>query len=133
MTATTLISVVDDDVSVRDSTKRLLRSVGYNVETFESGEEFLESRSASETDCLILDIRMAGVDGLEVQRRLNVSAAGVPIIFVTAHDDKANRQLAFDAGAHDFFHKPFAARDFLAAVHAALKKSSLPQPEDGSC
>ena len=132
MTATNLVSVVDDDVSVRDSTKRLLRSVGYNVETFESGEEFLESSSVSATDCLILDIRMPGLDGLELQRRLNVSAARVPIIFVTAHDDKTNRQLAFDAGASDFFQKPFVAKDFLAAVHDALEKRPLSRPEDGS-
>lgn len=120
----TLIAVVDDDESVRDSTKTLLRSVGYEVATFESGELFLESGTVSETRCLILDIRMPGISGLDVQRRVNFAAPRIPIIFVTAHDDKMNRKLATDAGAADFFHKPFLASDFLAAVHKALNNSS---------
>ena len=119
----TLISVVDDDESIRDSTRTLLRSVGYDVATFASGESFLESGNLSETRCLILDIRMPGMSGLELQRHITVSESGVPIIFVTAHDDKTNRKLAADAGASDFFRKPFVANDFLVAVHKALNDS----------
>jgi two-component system response regulator FixJ len=121
MTGNSLISVVDDDESIRDSTRTLLRSAGYDVATFESGELFLESGALPETRCLVLDIRMPGMSGLELQRRVNLSDSRVPIIFVTAHDDKANRKLAIDAGASEFFHKPFSAHAFLAAVGTALK------------
>ena len=119
-----LISVVDDDESVRDSTKILLRSAGYKVATFESGELFLVSDTLSQTECLVLDMRMPGMDGLELQRRLSISDAGLPIIFVTAHDDKRRRQLAIDGGASSFFQKPFAASEFLDAVRTALKRPS---------
>jgi FixJ family two-component response regulator len=112
---------VDDDESVRDSAKTLLRSVGYQVAIFESGEQFFESGLLSETGCLILDMRMPGMNGLEVQRQLNLSQSPVPIIFVTAHNDKANRQRAIDAGCSDFLQKPFAANDFLGAIATALK------------
>jgi two-component system, LuxR family, response regulator FixJ len=118
----TLISVVDDDESVRDSTKILLRSAGYSVATFESGALFLESDTLSETGCVVLDLRMPGMDGLELQRRLTVSDLGMRIIFVTAHDDKRSKQLAIDGGASDFFQKPFAASAFLAAIQTALKR-----------
>jgi FixJ family two-component response regulator len=118
----TLISVIDDDESVRDSTEILLRSAGYRVETFESGELFLESDTLSETACLVLDIRMPGIDGLELQRRLSISDAGVPIIFVTAHNDTRSRRLAIDAGAWDFFEKPFPAGKFLAAIQTAIER-----------
>ena len=116
-----MISVVDDDESVRDSTRTLLRSVGYKVATFESSELFLESGTLPDTDCLILDIRMPGMDGLELQRTLKVSDAHIPIIFVTAHGGRRNRQLAMDAGASDFFQKPFAASDLLGAIKTALR------------
>jgi FixJ family two-component response regulator len=121
---TPLISVVDDDESVRDSTRTLLRSVGYKVATFESGKVFLESGTLTDTECLILDMRMPGMNGLELQHRLNSSEARVPIIFVTAHDDRTSRQLAMDAGAANFFEKPFAASDLLGAVQTALKNKS---------
>lgn len=124
MNETGLISVVDDDESVRDSTRTLLRSAGYKVTTFESGERFLESGTLANTACLILDMRMSGMDGLELQRRLNASEARVPIIFVTAHDDQTRRQSAIDAGASDFFQKPFPASDLLEAIQTALKSNS---------
>lgn len=118
----TLISVVDDDESVRDSTKILLRSAGYKVVTFESGELFLKSDTRSETECLVLDMRMPGMGGLEVQRRLSISDAGVPIIFMTAHGDQRSRKLAMDGGASDFFQKPFPASEFLDAVRTAVNR-----------
>jgi FixJ family two-component response regulator len=124
LTAASLISVVDDDESIRDSTRTLLRSAGYEVATFESGELFLESSTLPQTRCLVLDIRMPGLSGLEVQRRLNLSYSRVPVIFVTAHDDKANRKLAIDAGAAEVFPKPFSANAFLMAVDTALKNNA---------
>jgi FixJ family two-component response regulator len=117
------ISIVDDDESIRRATRALLRSVGYQVETFASAELFLESDALRETDCLVLDVRMPGIDGLELQRRLNAAQSHIPIIFVTAHDDKSYRTTAMDAGAVNFFHKPFEANAFVAAVQAALRNS----------
>lgn len=119
-----LISIVDDDESIRDSTSTLLRSVGYAVATFPSSESFLESGFLPETSCLILDIRMPGMSGLELQRRVNLSGAGVPIIFVTAHDNQRNRELAMEGGASELFQKPFSASAFLAAVQSALEGSA---------
>jgi FixJ family two-component response regulator len=115
------ISIVHDDESIRRATRALLRSVGYQVETFASAELFQESEALQETDCLVLDVRMPGIDGLELQRRLNAAQSHVPIIFITAHDDKSNRTTAMDAGAVNFFHKPFEANAFVAAIQAALR------------
>jgi FixJ family two-component response regulator len=121
LTECVLISVVDDDESIRDSTKTLLRSAGYAVATFESGELFLESDALPDTQCLVLDIQMPGMSGLELQRRLNISNSEVPVIFVTAHDNKTNRKLAIDAGASEIFPKPFSASAFLMAVDTVLR------------
>src|ERR1700730_14067034 len=115
------ISIVDDDESIRRATRALLRSVGYEVETFASAELFLESDALRQTECLVLDVRMPGIDGLELQSRLNEAKSHVPIIFVTAHDDRSHRRTAMDAGAADFFRKPFEANAFVAAIQAALR------------
>ena len=115
-----VISVVDDDESVRESTGILLRSAGYRVATFESAELFLASTARLETACLVLDIRMPVMDGLELQRRLSISDTDLPIIFVTAHDEKIVRQRALNGGTVNFFAKPFSAVDFLAAIETAL-------------
>jgi FixJ family two-component response regulator len=117
-----LVSVVDDDESIRDSTRTLLRSVGYEVATFASGELYLESGTLRETQCLVLDIRMPGMSGLELQRQVNLSDSSVPVIFVTANDNIGNRKLAIDAGASEVFQKPFSANAFLTAVDTAIKK-----------
>src|SRR5580692_11108976 len=109
------ISIVDDDESIRRATSALLRSVGYQVETFASAELFLESDALRETDCLVLDVRMPGIDGLELQRRLDEKESRVPIIFVTAHDDGSYRRIAMGAGAANFFRKAFEANAFVAA------------------
>ena len=124
------ISIVDDDESIRSATRGLLRSVGYQVETFASAQLFLESDALRQTDCLVLDVRMPGIDGLELQRRLNAAQSHVPIIFVTAHEDKAQRVAAMDAGAANFFHKPFEANAFVAAIQAALQDSPSSDPQD---
>jgi two-component system, LuxR family, response regulator FixJ len=119
-----MISVVDDDESVRDSARALLRSAGYEVQTFESAEHFLDSGHLAATECLILDMRMPGMGGLELQRRLNDADSGVPIIFITAHGDRFSRTRALAAGARDFLQKPFAAGALLGALQAALESSS---------
>jgi FixJ family two-component response regulator len=101
-----VIAVVDDDASVRQSTRRLIRSFGYRAEAFGSGEEFLASPTVAETACLVLDVRMPGMDGLEVQGRLAEMGARIPIVFLTgrATDDEERR--ARRGGAVEFLRKP---------------------------
>jgi two-component system, LuxR family, response regulator FixJ len=120
-----MISIVDDDQSIRDSTKMLLRSAGYPVATFASAESFLDSDAIAQTKCVILDVRMPGMDGLELQRRLNTSYADIPIIFVTAHDDANTRWSAIQAGATDFLTKPFDANTLIAAIQTALTRRDV--------
>lgn len=115
-----LTVVIDDDRSVRNSVKTLLRSAGFRVETFESAETFLESGAAGETGCLILDVRMPGMGGLELQVRLHDTNTHVPIIFITAHDDGVLRQQAMEAGAVEMLHKPFAPKMLLSTVQTVL-------------
>lgn len=115
-----VISIVDDDESIRASTKSLLRSVGYEVETFASADLFLESGALRETECLILDLRMPGMNGLELQSRLNAEDARVPIIFVTAHDNETNRRKALDGGALSVLGKPVNSHALVEAVQAAV-------------
>ena len=101
-----VVAIVDDDASVRQSMLRLIRSFGYRAEAFGSGEEFLGSPMAAETACLLLDVRMPSMDGLEVQRRLAENGAGIPIVFLTgrATDDEERR--ARCGGAVEFLRKP---------------------------
>ena len=115
-----LISVVDDDSSVRDSVRGLLRSVSFAVVVFASAEEFLSSDRARETDCLILDVRMPGMSGFELQSRLAASHLEMPVIFITAHGDEQLRSRALRGGAVDFLLKPFSEEALLTAVQAAL-------------
>jgi CheY-like chemotaxis protein len=116
------VSVVDDDESIRDSTRTLLRSVGFDVRTFGSAELFLESGILAETQCIVLDIRMPGMGGLELQKRLNASKARVPVVFLTAHDDANSRKAAIEGGAVDFLCKPFEANSLVSAVQTALAR-----------
>lgn len=118
-----LITVVDDDKSVRNSLKTLLRSAGYRVATFESAELFLESGTAAETGCLILDVRMPGMGGLELQVRLQDSNTQVPTIFITAHDEGQLRRQVMQAGALEMLHKPFPPKVLLSTVEAALSRA----------
>jgi FixJ family two-component response regulator len=114
-----LLTIVDDDESIRASIKTLLRSVGYEVQTFASAHDLLKSGVVGQTECLILDVRMPGIDGLQLQRRLHDEGLLVPIIFVTAYDDSFVRRRAMECGAVDVLHKPFDATLFLAAVQTA--------------
>ena len=116
-----LISVVDDDDSVRESIGGLIRSVGFAVKAFASAEEFLTSDRLPDTDCLILDVRMPGMNGLELQRRLAASHMSIPVIFITAHGDEETRVRALNGGAVDYLLKPFREEALLNAINTALK------------
>src|SRR4051812_19481444 len=119
--ATPLISVVDDDHSVRESLARLIRSVGFRVQVFGSAEEFLNARPEREPDCVILDIRMPGMNGFELQHALSTSHRDLPLIFITAHgSDEEVRARAFGAGAVDYLLKPLNEEEVLKAIDAAL-------------
>lgn len=115
-----LISVVDDDNSVREAIESLLKSVGYRVALYASAEEFLNLSSPRESACLILDVRMPGMSGLELQCRLTVNQISIPIIFVSAHSDEHARARALAAGAIDFLQKPFSEEALLSAIDVCL-------------
>jgi FixJ family two-component response regulator len=113
------ISIVDDDPAVRDALRSLMASAGLVTEAFASAEEFLASPSRHDTTCLILDVLMPGMDGLELQRRLVASNWKVPIIFISAHADAEVRARALEEGAIAFFHKPFSSAALLEAIDRA--------------
>jgi FixJ family two-component response regulator len=119
--ATPLIAVVDDDPSVRKSLSSLLRSVGFAVQVFESAEEFVASDDLARTGCTILDVRMPGMSGLELQRRLALTHPHLPVVFITAHaSDEEVRSRALKDGAVDYLSKPLSEEALLGAVQAAL-------------
>ena len=113
------ISVLDDDASLRDALKGLLRSAGLRAEVFASAEEFLNSGRLRATRCLILDVRMPGMSGMELQEWLIASDSVVPIVFISAHGDDDARALALERGAVDFLTKPFSDDALLSAVMKA--------------
>ena len=116
-----LITVVDDDDSIRESLRGLLESIGYGVETFSSAHALLDSDSLTKTDCLILDVRMPGMRGPELQRELVRRGSGVPIVFITAHGDEEVRLQVLANGAVDCLLKPFSEEALLKAIDTALK------------
>jgi FixJ family two-component response regulator len=116
-----MISIIDDNDSVRESVQRLMRFAGFAVNVFASAEEFLDSDRLQYTDCLILDIRLPGMDGLDLQRHLAANHSEIPIIFITSYEDDEVRARALNAGAVDYFLKPFSDEDLLNAIDAALK------------
>jgi FixJ family two-component response regulator len=118
-----LISIVDDDASLRNSLANLIRSVGFRTQGFASAEAFLSSSQARETACLILDVRMAGMNGLDLQRHLAAADWRIPIIFITSHADDDARARALEAGAVGFLYKPCREEDLFGAMEAALKRS----------
>src|SRR5882672_11022035 len=118
-----VVSIIDDDISVRRSTRRLLRSSGFRAEAFASAEEFLESKSTAKTACLILDLRMPGMNGLELQRRLAQNGNGIPIIFLSAQASEEDERSALRAGAVQFLRKPTSKEALLSAICEALKLS----------
>jgi FixJ family two-component response regulator len=116
-----LLSVVDDDEMLRESLPDLLRECGFAARAFSSGQEFLASDSVEETECLILDIAMAGMSGLELQKELKRRRQTIPIVFITAHRDEDIRQQAFREGAVNILYKPFSDTALLDAVNSALR------------
>ena len=115
-----LVSIVDDDVSVRRSTRRLLLSSGLRAEAFSSAEDFLQSGRVTETACLLLDMRMPGMDGLELQRRLGETNRLIPIIFLSARASEEEVRRALRAGAAEFLRKPVSKEALLRAIRALL-------------
>jgi FixJ family two-component response regulator len=121
VTVLPLISIVDDDESVREALQGLIRSVGYAVKVFASSEEFLSSEHLHQTDCLILDVRMPGMRGPELQRWLQANGQKIPIVFITAHgEDREVRSRALRDGAVDYLHKPLSEETVLNAIEQAL-------------
>ena len=117
-----IISVVDDDESVRKSLKRLLKSIGFETKAFPSALEFLSNGPLHAYGCAIIDVRMPGMNGLELQSRLLASGIKVPLIFITAHDDTTARQQAMESGAIAFLQKPFSDLSLREAISVALEK-----------
>ena len=124
MSKVPLISVVDDDASMRESLSGLIRSVGFKIMTFASAEEFLGWPRRAYADCLILDVRMPGMDGLELQRRLVCDRTPIPVIFITAHGDEETRAQALSAGAVEYLLKPFSEEALLKAIDVATTSDS---------
>jgi FixJ family two-component response regulator len=116
-----LVAIVDDDESVRNAVEGLMKAAGFQARAFASAEEFLKSGQQQNAGCLIADIRMPGMSGLELQARLNAERCRTPIIFITAHGDAKMRMRALRAGAVEFLAKPFDDEALLETVRAALE------------
>jgi FixJ family two-component response regulator len=119
-----LISIVDDDASARAATERLVRSLGWRTRAFSSSEEFLQSPLMAQTSCLVSDVQMPRVDGLELQRRLASQGLAIPIIFMTGFPQASVRQQALAAGAVCYLTKPFDASTLSDCINAALERRS---------
>ena len=115
-----LVAIVDDDASVRKSTTRLIRSFGYRAEAFASGEEFLSSPEASRTACLVLDVRMPEMDGLEVQRQVAARQLQIPVVFISGRASDEEERRARSAGAIDFLRKPIATATLLQVLRKVI-------------
>src|SRR5215471_10514697 len=115
-----LVFVVDDDSSVRESLKNLIRSAGLNVETFASAQEFLASPRPDAASCLVLDVQLPGLSGLDLQQELAKLDIQIPIIFITGHGDIPMTVRAMKAGAVEFLTKPFCDEDLLNAIEQAM-------------
>jgi FixJ family two-component response regulator len=115
-----LVAIVDDDELMRGALRGLLKAVGLPAQDFASAEEFLDSGQQHQTACLITDIRMPGISGLELQAKLNADRCRIPIIFITAHGDEKMRMQAMRGGAVEFLAKPFDDEALLESVRAAL-------------
>ena len=124
-TATPIVFIVDDDVSVRESLELLIRNGGWEPEPFASAQEFLDRPRVSVPSCLVLDISLPGLNGLELQKRLAVERSDMPIIFITGYGDVPKTVQAMKAGAVEFLTKPFNDEVLLSAVRHALERSRL--------
>jgi FixJ family two-component response regulator len=118
-----VVAAVDDDFRVRESIKSLLESAGYAPLVFSSAEEFLQSGMLAVATCVITDVRMPGMDGIELQRRIRLERPTLPVILISAHYNAEVRQTAVDEGAVDVLYKPFDATDLLKIIHSVLTNS----------
>jgi FixJ family two-component response regulator len=126
-----LVYVVDDDASVREAIQSLIRSVGLHVEGYASAQEFLSSRRTDLPGCIVLDVRLPGFSGLELQRKLADADIRIPIIFMTGHGDIPMSVKAMKAGAVEFLTKPFRDQDLLDAIQQALERDRAGRSERG--
>jgi FixJ family two-component response regulator len=115
-----VISIVDDDPSVRRALRRLVKSAGYIVETFASARDFLDSSPQGRSGCLILDIQMEGMSGFDLQEQLAVERSAIPVVFITAHDDAPTRERIRRSGVAGYLRKPFDDLALLDAIRAAV-------------
>ena len=116
-----LVAIVDDDESIRSSLLGLMKAMDFRSQAFESAEEFLKSGAQGNTACLITDIRLPGISGLELQSKLNADHHRIPIIFITGHGDEKVRMQALRAGAVEFLMKPFDDQAMIDSIRAALE------------
>src|SRR5882672_1076585 len=123
------VFVIDDDASVRDSIKSLLKSVGLHAEVFESTEEFLKITRLEVPSCLVLDVRLPGMNGLDFQNELDKIGIQIPVVFITAHGDIPMTLRAMKAGAVEFLAKPFQKQELLTAIHHALDRDRVMREE----
>jgi RNA polymerase sigma factor (sigma-70 family) len=130
MTDASVVFVVDDDPSVRSSLKFLLSTVGLQVESFDSADAFLRKKSAGAPSCLVLDVRLPGLSGIDIQRELAARKIRIPIIFLTGHADIPMSVRAMKAGAVEFLTKPFRDQDLLDAVRVALEKDRASREQE---
>ena len=124
-----IVYVVDDDASVRDALSALIRSVGLSAETFASAEDFLRHRRPSGAACLVLDVRLKGLSGLDLQRELADAGDAIPVIFITGHSDIPTTVRAMKAGAAEFLPKPFRNQDLLDAIYQSLQRDEAQRRE----
>lgn len=125
-----IVFVVDDDASIRNALKSLIRSVGLQVEAFGSAQEFLQTKRPEAPSCLILDVRLRGISGLDFQRELAEANIPIPIIFITGHGDIPMSVRAMKAGAVEFLQKPYRDQDLLDAIQIALEKDRARRQRD---
>ena len=118
-----VVVTVDDDFRVRESIESLVESAGYASQLFSTAEEFLGSGTLAMAACVITDVRMPGMDGIELQRRIRAERPALPVIFISAHENSETRRVALQEGAINFLYKPFDAADLLEQIDAALNSS----------
>jgi two-component system response regulator FixJ len=123
LTKSGIIAIVDDDEALREALGSVMKAAGFTANTFASAEEFLDSANLQETACLVLDVRLPGMSGIELQRRLIEIQSPLPIVFVTAHGDASLRDLVMKAGAAGFLNKPVRSEALLKEIRAALENA----------
>jgi FixJ family two-component response regulator len=124
------VFIVDDDALVREAIQSVLKSVGLHSETFEKPQTFLKSKRLNAPSCLVLDVRLPGMSGLDLQRELTEAGIRIPIIFITAHGDIPMSVKAMKLGAVEFLTKPFRNQDLLDAIHQALDRDRVARQQD---